>query len=305
MKTEIMRSLRALSVALKNTPFFGPLLKEIGMRIILRKRYRNEIALLAGRHKNLNTHQSIMFFTAQKCASVYVGNILKRIVSEAGITPIDFASYFWDFGDPSAALYQAEKILHKGYKAQGYFYGPFRKWVPSLKGLINDYKVMLMLRDPRDVLVSYYYSIAYSHKVPYHNRRASQRLLADRKKALNMTIDGFVLETSGIFEEVYQKYCEELLGKRNVLFAKYENMVYDFKEWLARILEFLDIQAKQETVDTMVNAAALSAKEENMTAHKRIITPGDHKVKLKSDTIANLNLKYKDILEQLGYTIEA
>ena len=174
-----------------------------------------------------------------------------------------------------------------------------------MHGMINDYKVVLMLRDPRDVLVSFYYSVAYSHGIPVHNRKIAQRRRAARKRALNMTIDEFVLEEANVFLDRYQTYCKELLNKRNVLFVKYEDMIYDFKNWLGRIVEFLDIKVKQETLDTIINKADSGAKKEDITKHKRVVTPGDHKRKLKQTTIEKLNFKYKEIFEKLDYEIES
>jgi len=280
---------------LRKSPLFGyPLLK---------KRFNNEILLLKNKHKNFNTHQSIIFFTLHKCASIYVGNILRKITKDAGMTAIKFPAYFFLFGNPED-VYQMKKAGKWTYKEKGYFYGPIRMWIPEIPN-IDNYMIVLMLRDPRDVLVSLYFSTAYSHSIPYENKKRAKEMFIDREKALNMTVDEFVLEQADIYLSRYQIYCKELLNKKNVLFTKYEDMIYDFKKWLGFILNFLKFEVKQETIEKIINKQDFDVQTEDITKHKRQVVPGDYKRKLQPATIKKLNLKYKVILERLDYKIES
>ena len=66
MKIEIKKLLRIFYKPLKNSPLIRAVLKRTQSKKMLLKRYHNEALILAGEHKNLNTHQSIMFFTLHK-----------------------------------------------------------------------------------------------------------------------------------------------------------------------------------------------------------------------------------------------
>ena len=156
-----------------------------------------------------------------------------------------------------------------------------------------------MLREPRDVLTSLYFSHAYSHAIPLLNQ---EELLNLRKKALSMTIDEYVIENMPKYLRIYQEYCQNLFGKPNVMFVTYEKMVTDFDTWLDSIIEFLKLKVSPELVSKIKEEADFTVKEENIYAHKRQVLPGEHQRKLKPETIEILNYNFSEILDVLGYT---
>lgn len=300
------------------------------------KQHRHEILLLQGKHKTSNSHQSIVFFTLPKSGSCYVSNLLKKLALEEGVTPIGLEGYFWDGGKSKKDIFciPFERLQKKGekaktiyehrgvnmgeafmpligsnvlteelakmiYKRKGYLYSPFREFnegIPSLE----KYKVILMLRDPRDVLVSSYFSIAYSHSIPERNPNEAKRRLILREKALKMTIDEYVLEGTGTLLNIYSRYCERLLNKSYVLFVKYEEMVNGFESWLDRVINFTELHPRSEVKDEIARGADFKVAEENIYAHKRQVTPGDHQRKLRAETIKALNARFQEVLEKLS-----
>ena len=281
-------------------PFAGERIRQWVARRKLIKQFHNEILLLKGNHSNTNNRRSILYFTVHKCASQYVGSILKELVGEVGMTPIDFGAYAFNFGDEREFFLQG-KIGKEVWKKEGYFYGPLQhfSWASMLD--IEDYRVILMLRDPRDVLVSHYFSAAYSHSIPYHNKGVARQLLSAREKALAQTIDEYVLKIAPAFSDRYRAYCEQLLNKSNVLFVKYEDMIDDFETWLGTIMNFLEIDERSEAISRIRREANVSV-QEDIFSHKRQATPGDHKRKLKSETVESLNSRFQTVLAVLGYS---
>ena len=94
---------------------------------------------------------------------------------------------------------------------------------------------------------------------------------------------------------------QELIGKSNVLLLKYEDMVTDFDTWLNCLLEFLDLEVSQPLMAEIKAAASFKVDKEDAYKHKRHVTPGDYKRKLKPETIGALNEKSNEILERFGY----
>jgi len=299
---ELRRILYGLE-PLKKVPLAGPLLERAGMAMLRKKEWHDVALFLENRLKPRCARQSILFFTVHKCASGYVGRILKRVAAEAGILPIDLEAYFWIYGDILRDIYKGEKISGDKYKKQGYYYGPFRHWLPSLRDTLDDYRVICMLRDPRDVLTSLYYSVAYNQVDPGRKSGGIKGFRAYRKETLGMTIDDFVLKEADGFLSRYKIYCKEFLKRDNVLFIRYEDMICDFKDWLERILNFLNIEISEGTKKAIIEKASGSVKKENKSRHRRKVTPGDHKEKLRSDTIKELNRKYGEILTELEYDV--
>jgi len=275
--------------------------------VSLRNIFHKEIMLLRGRHKNLNTHQSVLFFTIHKGGSTYATKILTRLVNEIGLNVMNFGSYYWLGGRVRQKAYQHNMLKKEVYKNKGYFYASMSSFRYGIPGM-DKFKIILMLRDPRDVLVSEYFSIAYSHPLPpKENLKALKRMSSLRDKAQKMTIDEFVLDQNAwpfSYHAVYSTYIQELLNKPNVFFTKYEDMVTDFKTWLYAINDFMGINVKKDVIDQIISEADFGVDKEDIYSHKRQVTPGDHKRKLKPETIAALNIRFGSILDALGYSKE-
>jgi hypothetical protein len=184
---------------------------------------------------------------------------------------------------------------------------------------IDDYKIILHLRDPRDVLVSMFYSYCYIHNGPvaantgYRKETAEEGIdafvLAKAKEGRSSSfVGGYgtgepVQDLTGSLVTKYQDYIDNLLGRGNVIFVKYEEMVLDFRSWLEKFVDPFPLQDKQGTIDYLVSLSPkfFPKRTEDVMVHTRRITPGDHKNKLKKSTIAELDSILGDILEALGY----
>lgn len=271
----------------------------------LKAEFSKELLLLSGKHKSDSSHKSILYFTLHKCASVYVQSLLYELAENGGVTPVNLSGYFWESAKSPNML-----ELKKAFKPVGYLYGPFRtiNLFPKMHDIgdyrvidnIGDYKILLMLRDPRDILTSKYFSVAYSHHVPELQK---DKILARRENTLKITVDEFVTSRGQIdeFLSKYRGYCRELVGRPNVFFVKYEDMVSDFEKWLDSVIKFLELDVSKEKVDKIIKASNFTVDKEEVLSHKRQVTPGDHKRKLKPESIEALNSEFGEFLDLLGY----
>jgi hypothetical protein len=154
------------------------------------------------------------------------------------------------------------------------------------------------------VIVSSYYAI-YSHVTPLlEGKKAHRTRVNRRKKTLEQTVDEFVinrLDANSRFLNRYEEYCKELIGKPNVLFLKYEDMVENFDAWLDQLIEFLGMDIRREFIDQIKAETDFKVSKEDIRKHKRQVTPGDHKRKLKPETIDLLDSKTGEIRKRLGY----
>jgi hypothetical protein len=101
----------------------------------------------------------------------------------------------------------------------------------------------------------------------------------------------------------YQRYLE-LLARPNTMVASYEEMVLSFPSWLEKIIRAFDLTNPEETgaVVAARHANSVGAGEEDIWSHKRKVTPGDHREKLQSATIRQLNQIFAPVLDKLGYS---
>jgi Sulfotransferase domain len=262
--------------------------------------FLNERLLINGQHQSSSTHQSIIFYSTAKGGSTYVSDLLRQLVEDVEITPINFSDYCWQMGESMDAI-KNKVVSNQGFKPVGYCYGCFRDirlWtIPEL----DRYKILLVLRDPRDVMTSLYFSIAVSHKIPTLNQHSRKKMLLFKITALKMNIDDYVLESIPRFLEKYQDYIHYLYGKPNVVFLTYEEMVGHFGVWLDKVITGLELDVSPQLVDRIKSEANFTVDREDIYSHKRQVQPGDHKRKLKPETIEILNDRFAEVLETLGY----
>ena len=195
-------------------------------------------------------------------------------------------------------------------------FGPIRFFIPS--EALDQIPIILHLRDPRDVVVSMFYSYCYMHAGEIERHTGYRRAVAEAG------IDRFVLDMVskrfydyrgdygigsrykkhvGTVLDRYQRYLEELVERPNTILTSYEEMVLAFPSWLKKILTAFDLAKEEETgeVVTARHANSVAAEKEDVWAHKRKVTPGDHREKLKAETIRQLDRVFGPILRRLGY----
>ena len=195
-------------------------------------------------------------------------------------------------------------------------FGPIRFFIPSQA--LQQMRIILHLRDPRDVLVSMFYSYCYMHEGEIERHTGYRKAVADAG------IDRFVLDMvsprfyeyrgdygigsrykkhAGNVLDRYQSYLVELVDRPNTILVSYEEMVIAFPEWLKKILSAFDLPNEAETSDVVLarHANSVAAGEEDVWAHKRKVTPGDHREKLEAETIRQLDKIFGPILQRLGY----
>jgi hypothetical protein len=270
--------------------------------VYVKVRFPVERQLLEGTHVSSSSHPSIIHFSTNRSATQYVKRILRRLARENGITPADLSEYafsndlpFFDHLSPE----QMETYTHL-FKPKGYVYSHFGGFVHGIRDL-DEFLVVLVIRDPRDALTSRYYSKAFSHRLPDRQDRA-EVFLAERNRVRQMTVDEFVLEEMGHYCERYRTYMRELDGRQNVLVTRYEDLTGDFPQWLEGVLAFCSLSCNPATRAKLISESQDSTStKENKMKHRRQVTPGDHVRKLQPETIARLDAELADILARYGY----
>ena len=99
------------------------------------------------------------------------------------------------------------------------------------------------------------------------------------------------------------RYMEDLIGRPNVTLLRYEDMVVDLEGWLRKITMKFDSGADPALIDRLraKYAPTLDVSREDKWAHRRKITPGDFREKLRPETIDRLNAVFNDTITRLDY----
>jgi hypothetical protein len=246
-------------------------------------------------------HESIVFATTSKAASTYLSKVFKRIFSSVGIHPMDAADIGSKQGFGVASLNLAKSNY---FSSKGYFYTGFRcaSDIGSLDELPKDIKVILVVRDPRDLAISRYFSVAYSHVVPKPGPLRDS-LLKERKYALEQGVEKMAIIYSEGYKNNIEEYLEHFYDVPNTILLTYEEMVSNFKSFLLKAIFGTQICPPIEVIEQIVNEASSPSEEEDIYRHKRQVTPGDHKRKLSREVIDKINKTVGPLLTKLGYSL--
>jgi len=254
--------------------------------------FKEERRFLAGKSTPRSESPSVLFLSYNRCGSMYVSSLLKALTT-ASHTPIDLGQYAFH-GDPSLKPKLADPTWQEEhFRSQGYFYVGFRSPMDFVS--LEEFKTLIVLRDPRDVLTSRFFSVAFAH-MP-----SDAKFIADRKRAQEMGIDAFVLERIEEVRKPYETYVSKVIGRPNVLHTRYEDMVTDFEPWLEKVAAHVCPSPDKEVIARLIAESDFKPATEDKYSHKRSVQPGSYKSKLKPETIAAVEAAFADLLPALGY----
>lgn len=172
-------------------------------------------------------------------------------------------------------------------------------------------RTIFQLRDPRDILVSEYFSLGFIHGDQKFSDAA--REMRERIRTGALGVDEYVLRSarqgmgffgaSGLCERMNENLAASIAQSDRLglpyLVVRYEDMVLDFPGWATRVLDFMQLSSLIDPViEQFRHEFDVSAVEDRgeVMQHKRVIIPGDYRAKLKPETIEELNRLFDPIL---------
>ena len=255
-------------------------------------------------------HGDIVIFTLHKSASMFIHRQCELLCGLSGVA-------YHSPNVPASGLNARRLLTDKElWRTHHGCFAPVRFFVDLPR--VEDYRIVLHLRDPRDVLVSMFYSYCFIHPGEIEANTGY------RREAAAAGIDAFVLAkasarsaayrgdygTGGHVEDLignlparYRAYIERLLGRPNVTLLKYEEMVLDYRSWLTKFIEPFPIADRLKVVDDLVVQAPafFPRRGGDELNHVRHVTPGDFRSKLRPSTIGQLDEIFSGTLDALGY----
>lgn len=246
--------------------------------------------------------RSVLFFSQHKAASTFLAKIISQVARvDQGFKHINYPSLIGDlgchfsFGDrfPSECdwYYQNSEIL---FNKNGFLYGPHR-W-PFLFEGIPLFKKVIFLRDPRDSLISRYYSFGFTHRVP-HDKQTQKNFLDERREIENMTIDEYCIEMAHQWSKPLLSGYIQLMESsiETPLLLLYEDYVHDPKSIINRILEYCELPNHDSVSRSLAEEARPVSHSINPSSHKRSGRPGQFHYELSDRTVKEIGniLKYE------------
>ena len=164
---------------------------------------------------------------------------------------------------------------------------------------------ILLVRDPRDALVSQYFSTLKTHSLPKLQQGgggAAELLLKQRAEAATLSVDDYVLLNARAFLRTLQGYLP-LLDDPSLTLFHYEDVVMKKEPWIHKMLDAMGLPRHKGFIQRMLDNHDIQPSTENTSEFVRKVTPGDHREKLRAPTIEALNLIFGDVGRRFGYKL--
>lgn len=225
-------------------------------------------------------------------------------------------------------LRQADELIHVDYETMifdnqldkaitfhkyGYIYGVARiresedaeTFMAFLKyffdkDFLRDKKCIFLIRDPRDIIISWYYSMGGSH-ILGENTVANERILFTRKRLQNKSIDDAALYGTEIFKLRFEFLYEMLQTCQSGVVLKYEDLINNFEDFMKEFNKYISIP--EDRIQELY-IASRPREDEDVSAHKRSGKIGQYKEKLRPETIEQMNRILKPVLEKFNYPVD-
>ena len=250
-----------------------------------------------------STRKAAFALSLRKSGSSLFSNLVSAVSSHNNVPVVDIPGRMFEFG-----YRYADWNEHKGLRDlvwRGNTYTGFRDPPTAFYGdqVFEQAPKLLLVRDPRDVLVSEYFSNAYSHSLPSSEAETSV-LSRERKEALQSSLEDYVLSRVQPLNQTVDGY-RRLLGSKNLMVLRYESVIFDKPAWISTIASHFGMEAPQSLIDGVMSWADVVPETEDPKSFIRKVTPGDHIEKLAPAVIRELNTRLNDIWRRFGYELGA
>ncbi|AFZ44053.1 sulfotransferase [Halothece sp. PCC 7418] len=173
----------------------------------------------------------------------------------------------------------------------------------------NHYKTFFVMRDPRDLVVSFYFSAKYSHGMnPTIKELRSDLEKLDLKEGLKYMINRG--DEFGLFE-AQRSWVNHSVDQNNVKIFLYEDLANNLPAFFQELFAYLGIVMEKNEFNVLCDKYQFEKKSmgrvkgmENKNSHYRKGLPGDWKNYFDEEIMKHFQEVTTDLVEVLGYSVE-
>ena len=235
---------------------------------------------------------SAYIFAFARGGSTLLNNMVTSYCQYIRVPTFSLFDTAFDQGVPTHGIQKDAAVC---FNKTGCIYTGFRHF-PAFDLDVSGAPVIWLVRDPRDMMVSLYYSVLKSHVIP----KGLVSFTKNRKEAAKLDINQYVIEKSKSFAGQFQRYQKMLEGS-DLKIYRYEDVIYDKEKWLTDVVSKLGVERNQRHIKNIAKQFDVIPETENENKHIRQVHPGNHTRKLTNQTIQELNTLFSDFLKYFNY----
>jgi hypothetical protein len=236
--------------------------------------------------------ETCFILAVRKCGSSILNSMVADLARQNGRHYLDVAGQFYHAdvpervwrNDPACCDLLVPGQVHGGFRAMPLIFADHPIYAAARK--------ILLVRDPRDALVSEFFSNAYSHALPRAaggGQGAAQDMLTLRQAALRASIETYVLRQAAALNRTFMEYEAASADPRTRVF-RYEDVIMNKRAWVRNIAAHFGWSRPDEAfLDGMMGWADVVPQAEQSDQFIRRVRPGDHKEKLSRAVIGRLD----------------
>ena len=237
---------------------------------------------------------SVLALSLPKAGSVLLDGIMKMLCERCGLTYVSIMEAFFQVGVIETDIPSETSQL---FRESGFCYGGFRYYPTQFDiPISNTAPAILLVRDPRDMLVSLYFSALKSHP-----KRGRDGANPASEAAAEMNIENYVKRFAKMYKMRMKDYCVFLDRRPDTKVFRYEDIIYDKVAWVGDICSHFQWGIPEEDQANIANHWNIIPDAEQPDAHVRQVHPGNYLNKLTPETINWLNDFLGDEMVAFGY----
>lgn len=237
-------------------------------------------------------YPAYVYVSYHKCATQFTERVLRAVCKQYGLRAKTYDSRHTRI--PALSLRMTDFLLLTDYTSS-----MLRLESIGARGLY-------VIRDPRDILVSMYFSHRFSHALNHPEIERNRLALADLGIEAGLM---YLMRDSGFFRRIMREL--EHWGSRNLGFHEttFEKLTAAPHEEFTRILAFLELPVEPEYLADVLDRNSFSALKREWAArhpdeeynHYRRGKAGDWRTHLVGRVGDEFRARFGDLLPLLGY----
>lgn len=235
-----------------------------------------------------------------KGGSTLLYNMLSRLAPMAGLTYFSIEDRFFSSGvSPS----RRPTAIGQVFETRGYCYAGFRQFPAFPVPILHSSRVVCLVRDPRDMITSLYFSLLYSHRLPEGNKGDARSQMEGARQALSkVQIDRFAVDAIRTYLKLFEAYVAQgFVWRPNVAIYRYEDVIFNKPEWVADFCEWYGWNIPERERLKVAAEFDEIPSAERPQEHVRQVTPGNYKRHLSAETEQAITSALAEYMELFGY----